>query len=82
LVEGVLEDDTLPERLKEITGDGVAVIFDMVGPDWNQLLKGLRIEGTLVMIGVLGGTKTELDLRGMMQRRQTLTAMTMRSQPL
>ncbi|HBP76819.1 MAG TPA: NAD(P)H-quinone oxidoreductase, partial [Alcanivorax sp.] len=63
-------------------GDGVAVIFDMVGPDWNQLLKGLRIEGTLVMIGVLGGTKTELDLRGMMQRRQTLTAMTMRSQPL
>ena len=82
LVEGVLEDDTLPERLKEITGDGVAVIFDMVGPDWNQLLKGLRIEGTLVMIGVLGGPKTELDLRGMMQRRQTLTAMTMRSQPL
>ena len=57
-------------------------IFDMVGPDWTQLLKGLRIEGTLVMIGVLGGTKTELDLRGMMQRRQTLTAMTMRSQPL
>lgn len=82
LVESVLEDDALPDRLREITGDGVAVILDMVGPNWDRLLKGLRIEGTLVMIGVLGGTKTELNLGAMMQRRQTLTAMTMRSQPL
>jgi len=60
----------------------VAVILDMVGPDWNDLLGGLRAEGSLVNIGVLGGLSTELNLGALLMKRQTLKSMTMRSQPL
>ena len=82
LLEGVLEDDTLPERIQALTGDGVAVILDMVGPDWKTVLKALRVEGTLVMLSALGGATTELNLRALIARRPTMMAMTMRSQPL
>tara|TARA_R110001606_G_C15400595_1_gene652888 strand:- start:992 stop:1963 length:972 start_codon:yes stop_codon:yes gene_type:complete len=79
----VIENDSLPDQLLELTGgQGVAVIMDMVGPEWGTLLKGLRIEGKLVLVGVLGGTQCHLDLRGLLQRRQSITAMTMRSQPI
>lgn len=82
LVEGVVEDDTLPDRIQALTGDGVAVILDMVGPDWKTVLKGLRVEGKLVMLSALAGATTELNLRALIARRPTMMAMTMRSQPL
>lgn len=83
MLASVIEDATLGAQLQQITADtGVAVIMDMVGPDWNPLLRGLRNEGTLVLVGVLGGGRVELDLFGLLMRRQTLKAMTMRSQPL
>lgn len=82
LLEAVVEDDNLPDRLLEITGEGVAVMLDMVGPDWKNLLKGLRIEGKLVMLSALAGATTELNLRALIARRPTMMAMTMRSQPL
>ena len=82
LLEGVVEDDTLPERIQALTGDGVAVILDMVGPDWKTVLKGLRVEGKLVMLSALAGATTELNLRALIARRPTMMAMTMRSQPL
>ena len=43
LAAQVCEDDTLKAQLDALTeGQGVAVILDMVGPDWNALLGGLR----------------------------------------
>ncbi len=83
LAAQVCEDDTLKAQLDALTeGQGVAVILDMVGPDWNALLGGLRAEGTLVNIGVLGGLSTELNLGALLMKRQTLKSITMRSQPL
>lgn len=83
LVAAVTENDSLPEQIHNLTdGQGVAVIMDMVGPDWSQLLKGLRDEGTLVLVGILGGMKTELELASVLRRRLKLIAMTMRSQPI
>ncbi|MDX1803499.1 MAG: NAD(P)H-quinone oxidoreductase [Alcanivorax sp.] len=83
LAARVTEDGTLAEQLTSLTDQqGVAVMLDMVGPDWNTLLGGLRPEGTLVMIGMLGGMTTELNLGALLMRRQTLKTMTMRSQPL
>lgn len=83
LTAEVADDGTLADQLNTLTGeDGVAVILDMVGPDWNTLLQGLRPEGTLVNIGILAGTSTELNLGALLMKRQTLKSMTMRSQPL
>lgn len=83
LAAEVREDAAIGATLQEITGgEGVAVALDMVGPDWDALLPGLRPEGTLVLIGILGGQRTSLDLAGMLFRRLRLAAMTMRSQPI
>ncbi|MCK0536667.1 zinc-binding dehydrogenase [Alcanivorax quisquiliarum] len=83
LAAQVRDDASISAALQQITGgEGVAVMLDMVGPDWDALLPGLRVEGTLVLIGILGGNRTSLDLGGLLFRRQRLAAMTMRSQPL
>lgn len=83
LLDQLHEDGQLGKQLLEKTGgQGVAVIMDMVGPDWNSLLSGLRVEGRLVLVGVMGGINTELNLFSFLTRRQQLKAMTMRSQPL
>lgn len=68
--------------LTHTNGQGVDVIMDMIGPNWNDLLTGLSIEGTLVLVGVMAGTHTQLDLFTLLTRRQKIHAMTMRAQPL
>lgn len=79
----VTEDDSLSQQLLALTdGQGVSVIFDMVGPDWSSLLPGLRREGHLVVIGILGGNSTTINLMPFLQNRQHISALTMRSQPL
>ncbi|MED5388379.1 MAG: NAD(P)H-quinone oxidoreductase [Pseudomonadota bacterium] len=83
LTAQVKDDASLATQIQQLTGDqGVAMILDMVGPEWNALLSALRPEGTLVNIGILGGLSTELNLGALLMKRQTLKSMTMRSQPL
>jgi NADPH2:quinone reductase len=71
-----------PEVLRDIVGrDGVNLILDMVGGDYIQPnLKALALEGRLIMIGFLGGSKAEIDFARMMIRRQTITGSTLRAQ--
>ena len=79
----VQEDTRLAKQVKELTnGAGVAVIMDMLGPDWNALLQALRVEGTLVLVGVMAGVQTQLNLFSLLTARQKIHPMTMRSQPL
>lgn len=78
-----VENQQLGQQLLEKThGQGVAVILDMVGPQWDNLLNGLRLQGCLVLVGVMAGIKTELNLFSLLMKRQQIKAMTMRSQPL
>lgn len=78
----VNEDDTLAEQILALTQQqGVHVIFDMVGPQWQRLLPALAKEGHLVVIGILGGGSTEINLMPFLQNRQHISALTMRSQP-
>lgn len=71
-----------PAVLRDIVGrDGVNLILDMVGGAYIQPnLKALALEGRLVMIGFLGGSKAEIDFARMMVRRQTITGSTLRAQ--
>jgi len=78
-----IENESLAEQLLQLTDQkGVKVIFDMVGPQWNNLLPGLALEGHLIVIGILGGASTEINLMPFLQKRQRISALTMRSQPL
>lgn len=61
---------------------GADVILDMVGGDYVQKnLSVLRPEGRLCMIAFLKGSRVEIDLMGLMLRRQTLTGSTLRARP-
>jgi len=70
--------------LKEATqGRGVDVILDMVGgPYVEKNLRSLAIEGRLVQIAFLQGSKVTLDLAHLMMRRQTITGSTLRPRPV
>src|SRR5205085_526993 len=66
--------------IKEATqGRGVDVILDMVGgPYLERNLRSLAVEGRLVQIAFLQGSKVTLDLVHLMVRRQTITGSTLR----
>jgi len=67
--------------IKEFTaGAGVNVVLDMVGgPYIARNLRSLAMDGRLVLIAFLGGSKVEeLDLMSIMTRRLTVTGSTMR----
>ena len=70
--------------LKEATqGRGVDVILDMVGgPYVEKNLRSLAVEGRLVQIAFLQGSKVTLDLAHLMVRRQTITGSTLRPRPV
>lgn len=83
LTQAITEDETIASKLLQLTNNhGVSVILDMVGPHWNTLLPGLAIEGHLVIIGILGGNSTQIELMPFLQKRQHLSALTMRQQPM
>jgi len=71
-----------PAVVKEIVGrDGIDVILDMVGGDYIQSnINALGLEGRLVMIAFLGGSKANIDFVRLMMRRQTITGSTLRPQ--
>ena len=59
---------------------GVNVILDMVGGQYlGRNLEALAIEGRLVIIATQGGTKGEIDVMRVMQRRLTITGSTLRA---
>ncbi|HEX7138177.1 MAG TPA: NAD(P)H-quinone oxidoreductase, partial [Vicinamibacterales bacterium] len=60
-------------------GAGVNVVLDMVGADYfARNLESLSVEGRLVEIATLHGTRTELNIPTIMQRRLTVTGSTLR----
>lgn len=70
------------ERLKILTqGHGVDVILDMVGGDYVQKnLAIAAVDGRVISIAFLRGSKTTLDLMPIMKKRLTLSGSTLRPQ--
>tara|TARA_B100001123_G_scaffold439054_1_gene575098 strand:+ start:110 stop:934 length:825 start_codon:yes stop_codon:yes gene_type:complete len=71
------------EVIKELTqGWGVDVILDHIGAAYlASNLKSLATNGTLVLIGVMGGVKSELNLAQLMVRRQKIAGSVLRPRP-
>ena len=69
------------EEIKTASGGrGVDVILDMVGGAYLQRnLDALATEGRLVLIGLMGGATSEVNLGTLMSRRLTLTGSTLRA---
>ncbi|RJG04201.1 NAD(P)H-quinone oxidoreductase [Noviherbaspirillum sedimenti] len=64
-------------------GKGVDVILDMVGGDYvPREIDALADDGRIVLIALLGGSKSEIDLGQVLRRRLTLTGSTLRPRPV
>ncbi len=73
-------EEDFVEVLKQATdGNGVNVVLDMVGGDYiPRNLKSLAVEGRLVQIAFLKGSRVELDTMPIMRKRLTFTGSTLR----
>jgi NADPH2:quinone reductase len=70
------------EAVRESTGGhGANVILDMVGGDYvDRNLRAAALDGRIVQIAFLKGSKVDIDLMRLMLRRLTLTGSTLRAQ--
>ena len=69
---GVIQDSTHRQ--------GVNVILDHIGAAYfERNMKSLSVSGTLMLIGVMGGVKTEVNLALAMVKRQTIMGSVLRS---
>jgi putative PIG3 family NAD(P)H quinone oxidoreductase len=76
------ERDFAPEVAAITAKRGVDVVLDMVGGDYiEKNLKCLALEGRLVIIAFLRGSRAEVDWRFIMLKRLTVTGSTMRASP-
>lgn len=77
-------DADFVEAVRESTGgQGANVILDMVGGDYVERdLRAAALDGRIVQIAFLKGSKVEIDLMRLMLRRLTLTGSTLRVQSL
>jgi putative PIG3 family NAD(P)H quinone oxidoreductase len=76
-------EEDFVERIAAITGGhGAEVILDIIGAAYlERNLRALAGDGRLVMIGMQGGVRAEIDLNTMLSRRLSLIATTLRRRP-
>ena len=74
------KEEDFVERVQEITNKkGVNVILDMVGGSYIQRnLNSLAVDGRLLQVAFLEGSKAPLDVQVIMRKRLTYTGATLR----
>ncbi|WP_155342837.1 NAD(P)H-quinone oxidoreductase [Acrocarpospora pleiomorpha] len=76
-------EDFAARVLEETGGRGADVVLDMIGGAYlGRNVEVLATGGRLVIIGLQGGSRAELDLGLLQRRRATVTATTLRARPL
>ncbi|MGY1849093.1 MULTISPECIES: NAD(P)H-quinone oxidoreductase [unclassified Blastococcus] len=76
-------DENFVERVREATdGRGVDVVLDNMGAKYlARNLEALAVGGRLVIIGMQGGSKAELDIATLLRKRAAVHATALRSRP-
>lgn len=73
-------EDFVPVIRQETAGRGVDLILDLVGASYlARNFDAAATEGRLVVISLLGGARTEINLNTILSKRLTLTGSTLRS---
>jgi putative PIG3 family NAD(P)H quinone oxidoreductase len=77
-------DQDFVEAVREATdGHGADVVLDNMGASYlARNVDVLAVEGRLVVIGMQGGTKAELDLNMLLRKRGAVIATALRSRPV
>ncbi|MBB6627824.1 NAD(P)H-quinone oxidoreductase [Nocardioides sp. KIGAM211] len=75
-------DEDFVEVVKERTEGGADVILDNMGASYlSRNVAALATEGRLVIIGMQGGTKAELDINALLRKRGAVIATSLRARP-
>lgn len=75
-------DETLDYRDDDFTGVRADVVLDIVGAAYlGKNVAALTTGGRLVIIGLQGGRRAELDLGALLAKRVTVVGTTLRSRP-
>jgi len=76
------KEDFVEAVKAETGGAGADVILDMVGGDYiGRNFQAAAMDGRVVQIAFLGGSKVEADFMPLMFKRLTLTGSTLRARP-
>ncbi|WBB48405.1 NAD(P)H-quinone oxidoreductase [Verrucosispora sp. WMMA2044] len=77
------EQDFVKEVRRATDGRGADVVLDIMGASYlGRNVAALAADGRLVVIGMQGGRKGELDLGALLTKRGTVAATALRSRPL
>jgi NADPH:quinone reductase len=77
------EEDFVAATLRATGGQGADVILDMVGGSYvPRNIEAAATNGRIAVIATQGGSRTDVDLRSLMMKRLTITASTLRAQPV
>ncbi|MCC3772818.1 NAD(P)H-quinone oxidoreductase [Streptomyces sp. UNOC14_S4] len=77
------EQDFVEELQKVTGGVGADVILDIVGAKYlARNVEALAVNGRLVIIGLQGGSKAELDLGALLTKRAAVMGTNLRGRPL
>ena len=78
------KEQDFAEWVQEVTNrNGVDVIEDFIGATyWDKNLKSLTIGGRLVLVGVMGGVKVEMNLGLILRKRLQVFGSVLRSRTL
>ncbi|HET9898582.1 MAG TPA: NAD(P)H-quinone oxidoreductase [Streptosporangiaceae bacterium] len=77
-------DRDFVEAVREFTsGRGADVILDIMGASYLQRnVAALATGGRLAVIGLQGGTKSEIDLNAMLRKQASISATSLRARPV
>ena len=76
------DDDFVDVVRRETAGQGVDVILDNMGAAYlGRNVQALAFDGRLVIIGLQGGTASELDINALLRKCGSLHATTLRGRP-
>ena len=77
-------EDDFVDRIRETTaGHGADVILDIVGAKYlDRNVRALAERGRLVIIGMQGGRRAELDIAAVMGKRASVSGTTLRSRAI
>ena len=78
--DGEIRSNDIFSKIKEWAPEGVNIILDPVGGEYfERNLDVLSIEGKLIVIGLMGGAKVNLNLGLLMVKRQKIIGSTIRA---
>jgi tumor protein p53-inducible protein 3 len=76
------EDDWVSVAREATGGRGVDVVLDSIGaPYLEGNLNSLKVDGALVLIGLMGGAKAEIPLGQLLMKRLKVLGSTLRTRP-